>query len=477
MDATDVLPAVLAGLLGAALAGTLLWGLVVRPALRRASGAEAARSAAAEQLAAAEARAEGAAKAEGEVRDLRERLAQAERERAEALGNLKAQDKEFAARLDELRKAEKQILEQFQTLASEALNSNSSKFLQLVSERFKTHSDGAAADLAKRQAAIESLVKPLAENLTKFEGRVGEIEKARENAYAAINTQVESLRRNNEALRTETGRLVQALRAPKTRGRWGELQLRQVFEMAGMVEHVDFLQECSVQTDDGGTLRPDAVVRMPGGKTIVIDAKTPLDAYLDLVEATEPEAHEAALARHARQLRNQVANLSGKEYWRRLDGSPDFVVMFVPGEAIYSAAMQKDPGLFEDAFQKRVLIATPTTTIALVKAIAYGWQQEKLAENAKEVRDSAITLYERLSSLGDHITKLGRALRQSVEHYNRAVGSLEARVLPAARRFENLGVAPANASLESPGPLEVEPRPLTAPEFQSEDEPRLTDPI
>ena len=269
MAVVDWTLVVLAALLGGMIAAAAVYILGTKPATKRITEAEAARAAAAEALAAAEARSTAMGRYETEARELRERLEKAEQEKSAALGNLEAQDKAYAARLDELRAAEKRLADQFKTLAAETLNANSKNFLQLVSERFETHNKGAAADLAKRQTAIEALVKPLALNLTKFEGKIGEIEKARENAYTAINTQVIELRRNNEALRGETGRLVQALRAPKTRGRWGELQLRQVFEMAGMVENVDFYQEKTVGDDDGGTLRPDAVVRMPGGKTIV----------------------------------------------------------------------------------------------------------------------------------------------------------------------------------------------------------------
>jgi len=371
---------------------------------------------------------------------------------------------QHAARLEELRKAEERISTQFRSLAQEALGSNSKRFLELVSERFESHRKTASEDLEKRQTAIDQMVKPLHETLEKFDARVGEIEKARQTAYAQIREQVEALKINSESLRGETSRLVQALRAPKTRGRWGELQLRQVFEMAGMVEHVDYLREATMEGEEG-RLRPDAVVRLPGGKSIVVDAKTPLEGYLNAVEAADPQTQAAALADHARQLRTHVRQLSAKEYWARLDHAPDFVVMFVPGEAMYSAAIEKDPALFEDAFNRRVLISTPTTLIALVKAIAYGWQQEKLAENAQAVAANARDLYDRLSVMGGHLDKLGRSIHRSVEAYNRTVGSLEGRVLPAARRFEQLQVVRPDSNLEGPAPVEAEPRAISASEL------------
>lgn len=386
---------------------------------------------------------------------------------AEAM--LEAERRAHAARLDELRRMGEEIEQKFAALAHQALKGNAESFLNLVSERFEKHKEAASEDLARRQQAIETMIQPVARSLEKFEHRIGEIEKAREGAYAAVLTQVRALAEGQSRLHAETNRLVTALRSPKTRGRWGEFQLRQVFEMAGMVEHVDFTSEHHVPGADGAR-RPDAVVRLPGGKAIVIDAKTPLDAYLNAIEAVDEAAREQALKTHVRQVRAHVDGLAAKEYWSALPVTPDFVVMFVPGEAFYSAAIEADPELFEAAISKRVLIATPTTLIALVKAIAYGWQQEKLARNAEEVASLARQLYERIRTFGEHMDKLGAALRASVERYNRAVGSLEGRVLPAARRFESLGVVAAGTTVDGLASLEVEPRPLTASELTDGDD-------
>jgi DNA recombination protein RmuC len=391
----------------------------------------------------------------------------AETRRAENLdGQLRAARAEQEARLEELRLMGGEIERKFGALAHKALSGNAESFLKLVSERFEKHNAAAEADLGQRQKAIESMMKPVAETLSKFEARVGEIERAREGAYGAITTQIRTLAEGQTALKGETARLVQALRQPKTRGRWGEFQLRQVFEMAGMVEHVDFLTEHHIATD-AARLRPDAIVRLPGGKSIVVDAKTPLDGYLAAVEAEGEQAREDALKAHVRHVRSHVANLSRKEYWNALDVTPDFVVMFVPGDAFYSAAIEIAPDLFEDAIRNRVLISTPTTLIALIKAIAYGWQQEKLARNAQEVATLARDLYERIGRFGEHLAGVGKALRQAVEKYNASVGSLEGRVLPQARKFERLGVVgPGTELTQLPG-VEIEPRELSAAEFAS----------
>ena len=352
----------------------------------------------------------------------------------------------------------------FAGLASEALGKNSESFLKLVSERFEKHSESAKEDLEKRRTAIETLVKPLGESLTKFESKVDAIEKAREGAYRAITEQVKSLAEGQTGLRSETSRLVQALRRPQTRGRWGEYQLRNVLDMAGMTEHVDFVEQPTIAGEEG-RLRPDVIIRLPGGKSIIVDAKTPLDAYLNAVEAADEEVRAARIADHARQVRDHVRALASREYWKALPETPDFVVMFVPGEAIFAAAIESDPNLFESAARDRVLISTPTTLIALVKAIAYGWQQESLAENAQAVAANARELYGRIGKFGEHMGDVGRALRRAVERYNQGVGSLESRVLPAARKFESLNVLSAGSSIPTLEPVEHDVRELQAEEL------------
>ena len=403
-------------------------------------------------------------------------LEDARRQTSELRGELEAKKAEITtitksheARLEELRGLKHELEIKFKSLASGILESNSKAFLDRVSERFKTHSQGAQDDLAKRQQAIDSIVKPLNERLTSFETHVKEIEKARNDAYGAIRTQVDQLTKGQADLGTETRKLVQALRAPKTRGRWGEMQLRQVFDMCGMTEHVDYVTEHSIATDEG-IRRPDAVVSIPGGKSIVIDAKTPLEAYLDSLESETPEQQGMQLKRHASQVRAHVKLLSSKSYQDTIDATPDFIVMFIPGETFVSAAAEVDPGLIEYAFENRVLIATPTTLMALIKAIAYGWQQEKMAENAVEVQREARELYTRLGKFGEHLSRLGRSLGSTVDSYNKAVGSLEGRVLPTARRFEAMGVVTPPNPISAPDGVEHEPRALSAAEFATTEE-------
>jgi DNA recombination protein RmuC len=302
---------------------------------------------------------------------------------------------------------------------------------------------------------------PVSESLSKFEDTVGELEKARVGAYCTITEQVKNLAEGQVGLRTETSRLVQALRRPKTRGRWGEYQLRNVLEMAGMIEHVDFIEEQTIQ-GDGGRLRPDVIVRLPGAKSVVVDAKTPLDAYLAALDTSDEETRERQMADHARQVRDHVRVLASRDYWKALPVTPDFVVMFVPGEAFFASAIESDPNLFEQAVRQRVLITTPTTMIALLKAIAYGWQQEKLTENAQVVANLARDLFDRIKVFSGYMRDLGRSLQQAVERYNRGVGSLEARVLPAARRFEDLGVVPSGSEIPLLEPVETNARNLQA---------------
>jgi len=377
---------------------------------------------------------------------------------------LKATKAAHEARLEELRGMKQELEDRFAKLASGVLETNSQKFLGLVSERFEKHKADADQSLAKRQEAIQNLVKPLDEKLGKFDTRIQEIEKHRQEAYGAIQMQVKTLHESQQMLGQETRKLVQALRRPKSRGRWGEVQLRQVFEMAGMAEHVDFELEKHMDTDDGAR-RPDAVVHIPGGRSIVVDAKTPLEAYLDAIETENPDEQAAHLERHAKHIRTHVRQLAGKDYQKNLTEAPDFVVMFIPSESFVAAAAEADPGLIEYAFENKVLIASPTTLMALVKAIAYGWQQEKMAKNVIEVQKLATEIYERLVTFGGHLEKVGRGLGQSVSAYNSAVASLEGRVLPSARKFEALGVVSEQKDITAPPSLETDPRQLAAPEF------------
>lgn len=460
----DPLPAylLLALLLAAAMVMALiLRGMRLRAAKRALSGMEELRR----TLAVTEARAE-------RLPDLEHALSEARDERDHLLGaltraeaTLASELSNHAARLDEVRGLNDALQSKFRNLASEVLEGNSAVFLSKVTERFATHSETATKELEARRQAIETLVKPLGERLGAFDTKLQEIEKNRSDAYGAIRTQVEELKLGQTALTGETRKLVQALRAPKTRGRWGEMQLRQVFELAGMSEHVDFETEVSHRTDDG-LRRPDAVVRMPGARSLIVDAKTPLDAYLDALEAETPDLREASIKHHAGQVREHVRMLSSKRYHDLLGRTPDFVVMFIPGETFLSAAAEADPELMQRAMEARVVIATPSTLIALLRTIAFGWQQEAIAENAVTIHREAKELYDRLAVFAGHLEKVGSALNRSVESYNRAMGSLEVRVLPSARKLEEMQVVqtPSHA-LQSAERVDAAPRKLTAPEL------------
>ena len=401
---------------------------------------------------------------EEENAGLRERLQAAETKTAASEAARESERESHEARVRELTRMGAELEQKFAGLAAEVLGKNSERFLKLVSERFEKHSESAKEDLEKRRTAIETLVKPLGESLSKFEQKVGEIEKARTGAYEKITEQVKSLAEGQTGLRSETSRLVQALRRPETRGRWGEYQLRNVLEMAGMTKQVDFVEQPTI-TGDEGRLRPDVIIRVPGGTSIIVDAKSPLDAYLSALDAPDEESRERCLADHARQMREHVRALASREYSKALPETPDFVVMFVPGESFFAAAIESDPDLLEKAWRDKVLISTPTTLIALVKMVAFGWQQEKLAENAQEVAAQGRDLYERIGTFGRHLGAVGKSLRQTVDHYNKGVGSLESRVLPAARKFEELGVTSARSSIPPLEPVELDPREAQAQEL------------
>jgi DNA recombination protein RmuC len=465
----DPLPAYLLLALVLALAlliAQILRGAKLRQANRKLAGADTLRQA----LASAEARVERLAKLDADMetlRDDRDRLAGALTASDARLETVAASHQ---ARLDELRGLNDALQARFKNIAGEILEGNSKAFLDRVTERFATHSETAAKDMEARQKAIDTMVKPLGERLGAFDTKLQEMEKSRADAYGAIRTQVEELKLGQSALTGETRKLVQALRAPKTRGRWGEMQLRQVFELAGMSEHVDFETEVTHRTDDG-LKRPDAVVRMPGARSLIVDAKTPLDAYLDALEAETPDLREAAIKRHAAQVREHVRMLSSKRYHDLLGGTPDFVVMFIPGETFLSAAAEVDPELMQRAMEARVVIATPSTLIALLRTIAFGWQQEAIAENAVTIHREAKELYDRLATFAGHLEKVGKSLNSSVDHYNKAMGSLEVRVLPSARKLEEMQVVQTPAAeLQAATRVDAAPRRLTAPELMvSED--------
>lgn len=357
---------------------------------------------------------------------------------------LAAERSAAADRAAVLAQTQEQLREAFGSLSAEALRRNNEAFVQLAESRLAQARTAADGDLGKRQQAIEALVSPLRETLTKVQSQLGDVEKDRAGSYATLLEQVATMRQTSEQLRLETSQLVTALRAPQVRGRWGELQLQRTVEAAGMVEHVDFLDQASSTTDDG-TLRPDLVVKLAGGKHIVVDAKVAFAGYLEAMEARDEATRAARMKAHARHLRTHVEALGAKAYWERFSPSPEFVVCFVPADAFLEAALREDPTLQEHAFARNVVIATPSTLIALLRTVAYTWRQEALAENAAEVHKLGKELYQRLSTMGGHIDKLGRSLNSAIGSYNQTVSSLERRVLVTARKMVDLQVVDPSA--------------------------------
>ncbi|HSH09308.1 MAG TPA: DNA recombination protein RmuC, partial [Oceanipulchritudo sp.] len=325
----------------------------------------------------------------------------------------------------------------FKALSADALKSSTHQFLELAKENFARYQEGAKGDLEKRQQAIHELVEPLKKSLEQVDDKIQKLEKAREGAYSGLQEQVRSLLESQGKLQSETNNLVFALKTPSVRGRWGEMQLKRTVEFAGMMEYVDFVQQESTDTE-AGRLRPDLIVRLPGGKNIVVDAKAPLDAYLQALETKDGNEMVAQLKRHARQIRDHIKALGSKQYWRQFEPSPEFVVLFLPGEAFFSAALEQDPDLIQFGTSDNVLLATPTTLIALLKAASYGWRQEAIADQAKQISMLGRELYERLTTQTEHFADVGKALKRAVDSYNKSLRSMETRVLVTARKFESL---------------------------------------
>jgi DNA recombination protein RmuC len=365
-------------------------------------------------------------------------------------------------RKESFKQAADELAEKFKALSRDALKDNSQSFLELANTTLQRFQQTAKGELEQRQQAIDQLVRPLKESLEKVDGKINDLEKTRAGAYSELREQVRALAMSQLQLQAETGNLVKALRAPHVRGRWGEIQLRRVVELAGMLQYCDFVEQETVATEDS-RLRPDLIVRLPGNRTIVVDSKVPFDAFYESISTTDEVVRLAKLKEHARLVRTHITSLSRKSYWEAVQPTPEFVLLFLPGETFYSAALEHDPKLIEDGVGQSVIIATPTTLIALLKAVSYGWRQEQMAENAQEVSKLGKDLYDRLRTFTSYFADIGRGLDRALESYNKGVGSLEARVLVTARKFKERG-AIAGEEIQTLEPIDKAARLLTLDE-------------
>lgn len=396
------------------------------------------------------------------------KLAEAQVRIAEALTRLSESEKAAAEKLELMARAETSMKDAFQALSMDALAKSRAAFLDQAQATFGQFRESALKDFAAKETTFAQLVSPIRESLSKFESHVHEIEQKRGEAYAGLSEQFASFKEGQVLLRGETERLVTALRAPSVRGRWGEFQLRRVVEMAGMIQHCDFVEQSTIQGEDG-RLRPDLIVRLPGGKTVVVDAKVPLSAYMDARDARDENARREFIQQHARQLRKHVAELSDKSYSDQLPSSPDFVVMYVPIESAFADAVQADPALLDDAVSGNVIPAGPMTLLSLLKGAAYGWRQERIAQSAEQISELGKELYNRIGVMAAHLSQVGEALGRATLAYNKAVGSMESRVLVQARRFKELGAA-VGEDIPEMETVSHAPRQLAIPGLEPEDD-------